>query len=87
MTTGSLGTIEIERWRRKFELIKQAAGAHSPTVEEWAAIDDVRGARCAEVRDLIGRFQVDGDLAEFRAGVDAWSRTDGPFHAFRGFGL
>lgn len=87
MTTTSLGTVDVERWRRKFELIKKAARAHSRTVEEWAAIDKLRGARCDEARDLIDRFQVDGDLADFRAGVDAWSRTEGPFHAFRGFGL
>lgn len=87
MTTGSLGIVDIERWRRKYALIEQAARAHDRTVEEWAAIDETRGARCAEVRALIDRFQVDGDLAEFRAGVDAWSRTDGAFHAFRGYGL
>lgn len=87
MTTGSLGTVDIERWRRKYDLIKQAARAHSRTVEEWAAIDETRGARCAEVRALIDRFRSDGDLAEFRTGVDAWSRAEGAFHAFRGFGL
>lgn len=87
MTTGSLDALEIDRWRRKYALIKQAAQAHNHTVEEWAAIDETRGVRCSEVRTLMDRFQADGDFAGFRTGVDAWSRTDGAFHAFRGFGL
>src|SRR5680860_29053 len=87
MTTGSFGTVDIERWRRKYQLIEQAARAHASTLEEWAAIDEVRGARCAEVRDLIDQFQADGDFPAFRTGVDGWSRLEGPFHAFRGFGL
>lgn len=87
MEIGSLSHVDLERWERKFALIKQAAQAHLPTVEEWAAIDEARVERRDEARDLINRFQLNGDLDELRTGVDAWSRAEGPFRAFRGFGL
>lgn len=72
--------------RAKMTQIAGAARRDTDLVARWAAIDAARPARDAEARSILAAFWETGDLQEFRAASDSWSKTEGPYETFGGFG-
>jgi 5-methylcytosine-specific restriction protein B len=77
---------DLSRWRLKLDQIEAAVDLDEQVKERWAEADTLRPARDAEARDLVAQLAATHDFAAFRAGSDSWSRRDGPYKAFSGFG-
>ncbi len=77
---------DVPRWRSKLNQIESAVDLDDEVKQTWAALDELRPARVAEARKLVEDLVAARDFAAFRAGADQWSRRDGPYNAFSGFG-
>jgi len=77
---------DLPRWRSKLDQIEMAADLDKDVKRRWAEADMLRPVRDAEARDLVAELVATRDFAAFRAGSDKWSRREGPYIAFSGFG-
>jgi 5-methylcytosine-specific restriction protein B len=77
---------DLPRWRSKLDQIEAAVGLDEDVKRRWAEADELRSLRDAEARDLVRELVATRDFAAFRTGSDKWSRREGPYVAFSGFG-
>jgi 5-methylcytosine-specific restriction enzyme B len=77
---------DAPRWRSKLDQIQAAVDRDEKVKRTWAELDALRASRVAEGRQLVEEFLASRDFAAFRTGADQWSRREGPYNAFSGFG-
>ncbi|SCL15056.1 5-methylcytosine-specific restriction enzyme B [Micromonospora nigra] len=77
---------DLPRWRHKLDQIEAAVDLDEEVKQRWAKADALRPTRDAEARNLVSELIATRDFAAFRAGSDKWSRQEGPYNAFSGFG-
>jgi len=77
---------DLPRWRSKLDQIEATADLDEDVKQRWVEADELRPVRDAEARSLVAEFVTTRDFAAFRTGSDKWSRREGPYIAFSGFG-
>ncbi|HEU4971306.1 MAG TPA: AAA family ATPase [Gaiellaceae bacterium] len=77
----------LDHRRNKVALLRAAAAKDEEIQPNWAERDRLRGARVAELRRILADLTATGDTQAFKAALDAWAKSPGPFTAFQGFGL
>lgn len=75
-----------ERWKAKLDQIEVAFSQDQESRTRWEQIERFRHQRAAEGRALVENLIATTDFEAFRAGSDQWSRREGPYYAFSGFG-
>jgi 5-methylcytosine-specific restriction enzyme B len=79
-------TNDVPRWRSKLDQIESAVDLDDEVKATWVALDELRPTRVAEARKLVEQLVATRDFAAFRTGADQWSRREGPYNGFSGFG-
>ena len=78
---------DLPRWRAKLAQVEREIERNHPEViSSWGQLDELRPVRDKEMRQILSDLEDTQDFPAFREAVDLWSRRQGPYQSFRGFG-